>query len=112
MSREQVEEILQSVPIYQVDDDDHVSKDTCNDDRKEPPKKLFNCVTWVRDACEALQTQGAIAGRKLEGWDEIERKSVAYVNQKRAQSRWDGSWKGGSRGVPLMDLNTGEEIVE
>ena len=88
-SREQVEEILESVPVYQLD------------------VKEFNCRTWVRDAVEGLRNRGAIAAT-LE-WSEIERKSLDYVDRKRSQSRWDGSW---GTAVPLMDLIEGNEVVQ
>ena len=95
---EQVQRILESVPVYQVDDLDQAEAQS------------FSCRTWVRDALQELRRQGAVAA-ELEEWEVVERKALEYLDKKREQRRWSGTWKGGT-GVPLMDLLEGKEVVE
>jgi len=97
-SPDDVQRILDSVPIYQVED---LDKDEA---------QTFTCKTWVRDVLRELSSQGALSTNPGE-WDVVEREALAYVDKKRAQGRWDVTWKGGS-GIPVMDLLEGKEIVE
>jgi hypothetical protein len=94
----EVQRILDGVPIYQVEDLDKAEAQT------------FTCKTWVRDVLRELSSQGALSANPGE-WDVVERKALAYLDKKRAQGRWDVTWKGGS-GIPLMDLLEGRENVE
>ncbi|KAF2705587.1 hypothetical protein K504DRAFT_387627 [Pleomassaria siparia CBS 279.74] len=91
-----LEDLLATVPIYQRDDADRL-------------KALsFSCSTWLRDALEALGTQGAITG--IASWNEVKTKALAYV-EKKAQ---EGSWSAGRAedvGVPMLDLLDGKEIA-
>jgi len=97
-SSDDVQRILESVPIYQVEDLDKAEAQT------------FTCRTWVRDVLRELSKQGALA-TNLGEWEVVEREALEYLDKKRAQGRWDVTWKGGS-GTPLMDLLEGKELVE
>jgi hypothetical protein len=95
---DEVQRILEDVPIYQVEDLEKAEDQT------------FTCKTWVRDVLRELIGQGALAANVGE-WDVVEREALNYLDRKRAQGRWDTTWKGAS-GTPLMDLLDGKEIVE
>jgi hypothetical protein len=97
-SADEVQRILEGVPIYQVEDLDKAEGQT------------FTCKTWVRDVLRELSRQGALAANVGE-WDVVEREALEYSERKRAQGRWDTTWKGAS-GTPLMDLLEGKEIIE
>jgi hypothetical protein len=97
-SSDEVQQILDGVPIYQVEDLDKAEAQT------------FTCKTWVRDVLRALIGQGALAANAGE-WDVVEREALEYLDRKQKQGRWDSTWKGAS-GTPLMDLLEGKEIVE
>jgi hypothetical protein len=97
-SADEVQRILDSVPIHQAEDLDKAEAQT------------FTCKTWVRDVLRELSRQGALAANVGE-WVVVEREALAYLDKKRKQGRWDVTWKGGS-GIPLMDLLEGKEIVE
>ena len=86
------------MPIYQVEDLDKAEG------------QAFTCKTWVRDVLRELIGQGALAAN-LGEWDAVEREALGYLDRKRAQGRWDTTWKGASR-TPLIDLLEGKEIVE
>ncbi|KAM3415799.1 hypothetical protein BST61_g11608 [Cercospora zeina] len=98
-SLNRAQEILQTVPVYQVDDVD--SPDGANP---------FSCRTWVRDAFGELRKQGALKPQ-TEDWEDVERKALEYLDKKRGQGRWESTWKGG-KGVPLIDLLEGIELVK
>jgi hypothetical protein len=93
-----VQRILESVPVHQVDDLDQAKAQS------------FTCRTWIRDAWQELMRQGAITAQ-LEDWEDVEREALEYLDRKREQKRWDSTWKGGT-GAPLMDLLEGKEVVE
>jgi hypothetical protein len=96
-SADEVQRILDGVPIYQVEDLDKAGAQT------------FTCKTWVRDVLRELSRQGACAD--VGEWEVIEREALAYLGRKREQGRWDVTWKVGS-GIPLLDLLEGKEVVE
>jgi hypothetical protein len=96
-SADEVQRILDGVPIYQVEDLEKAEGQT------------FTCKTWVRDVLRELIGQRALAANAGE-WEVVEREALEYLDRKRAQGRWDAAWKGGS-GTPLMDLLEGKEII-
>jgi hypothetical protein len=89
-----VDEIMRSVPVYQVDDEDEAAKD-------------FNCVAWARAALEELRRRGAVKGAK--DWPQIQMLAMEYVQQKRDEGRWSGN---AQEDVPTLSLLTDEEVVE
>ena len=94
---EVIDEILESVPVYQVDDLD------------ESHTRTFSCRTWVRDALQLLSDRKTISG--FTSWVEVQQKSVEYVATKQRQRRWSSSWTG-PPGVPLMDaLGNNVELI-
>jgi hypothetical protein len=97
-SPEELDRILEAVPVYQVDDDG-------------PNRgQSFTCLTWVRAALEELRTQGAVAG--LGEWEAIQSKALEYVERKKTEEgRWSADWKGEVGVVPMLDLLTGREVV-
>nr|POE52146.1 hypothetical protein CFP56_52527 [Quercus suber] len=97
-SREDVQRILNGVHVGQADDVDDTTYE------------VFSCQTWIRDAFEELQRQGAITAG-CSDWGDVDQKARAYAEGKRAQGRWDGRWTGDSA-VPLMDLLEDKELVE
>lgn len=97
VSDEEVQRLVEEVPILQIDDPDTATAQS------------FTCQTWVRDVFQELRRQEAIA-TIFEEWEEVEQNASEYVETKREQRRWSGSWKGDSA-VPLMDLLQGKEIV-
>jgi hypothetical protein len=70
---------------------------------------MFDCRMWIRDAWTELRTRGAVSA-EIETWDEVERLAKWFVDLKRSEGRWDGSWKGDDR-VPTIDLLSGKEMV-
>ena len=97
-SRRHVQQILERVPVLQVDDPDVAAA------------RSFSCLTWVRDVWEALRAQGAMTG-EADGWEDVQRKALEYVAGKLEQGRWRMTWEGGS-GVPSLDLLKGKEVVK
>jgi len=95
-SADEVQQILDGVPIYQVEDN---VKDEA---------QTFTCKTWVRDVLREMSRQGAA---NVGEWDVVEREALAYLDRKRKQGRWDVTWKG-RPGTPLTDSLEGREIVE
>ncbi|KAK4496447.1 hypothetical protein PRZ48_012427 [Zasmidium cellare] len=89
-----LDKIFETMPVYQVDDPDKAKAES------------FNCRSWVWDALEELQRQGAVT--TLEDRTEIERQAREYFAQKREQGRWGKGWK---PGVPLMNLMEKKEII-
>lgn len=96
-SSDDVQKIMDAVPVYQVEDLDKAEAQT------------FTCRTWVRDVLRELSGQGALAANVGE-WEVAERQALGYLDGKRAQGRWDVAWKGGFE-IPLMDLIEGREVV-
>lgn len=91
-----LEGILEAVPLRQIDDPDQAAA------------QQFTCLTWVRSALEAARIQSAITG--LGEWDEIQRKALAFVQEKKQLGRWNEDWKG-EEGMPMLDLLDGSEII-
>lgn len=96
VSTDMVDEILEKVAVYQVDDADRAQAES------------FDCRTWIRAALEALKERSAIV--KSHDWMEVECQALAYVDRKREQGRWSETLEG-QPGVPLLDLTTGKEMV-
>ncbi|KAF1959320.1 hypothetical protein CC80DRAFT_533484 [Byssothecium circinans] len=95
-SPDALDRILETVPVYQVDDPDQAKAQS------------FSCSRWVRAALEELGRQGAVAA--LGEWEEIHKKAVEYVERKKEVGRWSAGWKG-EVGVPMLDLLDGREVV-
>lgn len=93
-SLEALDGILKAVPVYQVHD------------RREGDAQAFSCKTWVRAALEDLRGQGAVGG--LGQWDEIQRESLQYVEDQKAEGRWS---EGGKLEVPVLDLSDGRRMA-
>ncbi|KAK6434845.1 hypothetical protein LTR95_008974 [Oleoguttula sp. CCFEE 5521] len=92
---ERMQRVIDGVPVVKVKGDAEASN-------------TFSCVSWAQDVFLELVTQKAVMA-KYEGWDDLQRRAVEYVDRKREAGRWDGSWKDG--GVPLVDLFTDTEII-
>jgi hypothetical protein len=95
VSIDALEKVLNSVPVYQVDDVDQIKAQS------------FSCKTWVQSAVEALAKQGAIV--KLGDWEGIKTSALQYVEKKVEEGRWNGAWEG-DVGVPDVGFSS-REIV-
>ena len=92
------ERALKFVPVNVIDGVDKAQAES------------FTCRTLVRDALQELEKQGVVSN-ETRGWDAVELRALQYVDNKRAQKRWDSAWTG-CPGVPTMDLLVGKEIFE
>jgi hypothetical protein len=88
--------LKEHVQIYQLDDEDQVKA------------KEFNCVTWVKEAFEALRKHRLVSGAGK--WDDVRARAVQFVELKRLEGRWEVGWKG-EAGVPTLNVMDGTESV-
>ena len=93
-----IEELLKTTPVYQTDDPD----------RARARARAFNCVTWVRDAIEALK--GIQAVSSLLSWEEVEREALGYVRRKKEEGRWSAGQLDNK--IPKLDLLEGREVLK
>lgn len=91
----EVADILGEVPVYQRDDPDHEKA------------RAFDCVAWVRDAVHRLRVSGTVSG--LSAFDNIERRSLQYVERKKNAGRWAENLQ---PRVPTLDLLQEQELTE
>jgi len=50
----------------------------------------WNCVSWVKEASEAVLSDSAAIGTSLKEWEEVRTAALKYVDEKKAQHRFDG----------------------
>lgn len=94
--RSYVEQLLETVPIYQVDDSDQMKA------------QAFSCRTWIIEAYRRLQAEGAVAAGCIE-WEVLDRQAREWIDVQREQGRWRSTWTGSSA-VPTLNLLTGKDI--
>ncbi|KAF8119968.1 hypothetical protein EV363DRAFT_1408816 [Boletus edulis] len=64
----------------------------------------WNCVSWVRQALQALGESEGILGRRNLGWEMVRDAAMRYVTKKRDEGRFsqEGDWD--TSKVPTYDL--------
>lgn len=108
VTQDRLAEILRRVPVINDEDDDGGSGDSR---ATGAPTSKFNDVEWVRQALDALKQVDALADDGL-GWDDVFAGSLAYMQRKRAEGRWEVGWKGGNPDtVATFDLLTGKDVL-
>jgi hypothetical protein len=50
----------------------------------------WNCVSWVREALEAIQADGKALGTAIIEWSKVRDAAMAYCQKKRDEHRFDG----------------------
>ncbi|KAL9098956.1 MAG: hypothetical protein Q9163_005475 [Psora crenata] len=74
---------------------------------------VWNCVIWVKDALAKL-AEGKAMGTSQLNWQTVREAALRYVEEKKAQHRFDGKAENGwfiPRKPPTFDLLTGKEVI-
>ncbi|MCJ1437621.1 hypothetical protein MMC27_007008 [Xylographa pallens] len=73
----------------------------------------WNCVAWIKDALVKL-AEGNIMGTSQLDWQTVRDTALRYIEEKRAQHRFDGKAQKGQfdiRKPATFDLLTGKEVI-
>lgn len=70
----------------------------------------WNCVSWVKEAIEALQADGKALGTSILDWKKVSSEAMAYCQRKKDQHRFDGQGQFNMQKVATYDLLEGKEI--
>lgn len=89
---ERLIEILRNVPVIQND-------------------STWNCVAWVRDALQALRTDGKAIGTRQLDWVTVRDKALAYCEEKKTKHRFDGQGRFDMKYPATYDLLIGKETI-
>jgi len=71
----------------------------------------WNCVSWVKEALEALNTDGKILGTKVTEWQTVRDGAMWYIQQKKAEHRFDGKGNFNMKYAATYDLLDGKETI-
>ncbi|KAG2415380.1 hypothetical protein HFD88_006571 [Aspergillus terreus] len=71
----------------------------------------WNCVSWVKEALEALETDKNALGSSVLEWDKIRNTAMEYCQRKKGQHRFDGQGQFDKDKVPTYDLMERKEII-
>ena len=91
-NRRQLEDVLRHVQVVQGD-------------------KSWNCVIWVKNALEALQSNRKAVGTSSLDWSKVRAASMKYIQQKKDQHRYDGKAEFDASKTATLDLLEGRETV-
>jgi len=89
---EQLVMILRDVPIIQGD-------------------RAWNCVTWVKNALEALQSDKKALGTRRIEWIPVRDAAMKYCGDKKNEHRFDGSRGFNMSDVATYDFLEGRETI-
>ncbi|KAL8970776.1 MAG: hypothetical protein Q9197_003631 [Variospora fuerteventurae] len=71
----------------------------------------WNCISWVRNALEAVRADGQAVGTSQLDWETVRRTAKEYVREKKDAHRFDGKGEFDMRKAATYDLLEGREIV-
>ncbi len=71
----------------------------------------WTCITWVRNALEAVGADGKAVGTARLDWETVRRTAKEYVGKKKAAHRFDGKGDADMTITATYDLLEGREIV-
>ncbi|MCJ1252531.1 hypothetical protein MMC24_000337 [Lignoscripta atroalba] len=74
--------------------------------------RAWNCVSWVKDALEALRAEeGKALGTCQLDWSTVRDRAMRYCQEKRDQHRFDGTRSWDMSRAPTYDLLVGRETI-
>jgi len=82
--------------------------------RRVPIEQEGNCVTWIRDAFERLNTDTKALGNRVVDWQTVRDAAMGYVERKKAEHRFDGQSEPGKFDISVIatfDLLQGKETI-
>lgn len=74
----------------------------------------WNCIAWVKEALERVQSDGRALSKHLADWETIRTEAMQYVEKKKAQHRFDGKAHVGAFDkdvVPTWDMMKKKETM-
>lgn len=74
-------------------------------------KRGWNCVSWMKEALEAIDTDGQALGTSVVGWQTARERAMWYIEKKKAEHRFDGKWNFDMRFAPTYNLLDGKETM-
>ncbi|KAL2072014.1 hypothetical protein VTL71DRAFT_11357 [Oculimacula yallundae] len=77
----------------------------------KPDELGWNCVSWVKEALAALQTDGRALGTGNVDWKVIRDAAMSYVEKKKEEHRFDGKGDYDSSRAPTWDILEGRETI-
>jgi len=69
-------------------------------------------VAWVKEALEALSTEGKVVGTSILEWRNIRETCMSYVQMKRNQHRFDGTRDFNTDDPPTFDMLEDKEVIK
>jgi hypothetical protein len=64
----------------------------------------WNCVSWVQEALSEVKSSKKVVGTSVVGWKAVRDAAMDYVQEKKAQHRFDGEGNFDTSHVPTFDL--------
>lgn len=71
----------------------------------------WNCVFWVKEALEELETDGKAIGTGVMDWDNVRDAVMEYTQRKKDEHRFDGKGNFDMMKVPTFDLIERKETI-
>ncbi|RKF78050.1 hypothetical protein GcM1_214018 [Golovinomyces cichoracearum] len=71
----------------------------------------WNCVSWVKEALEALWSNEKVLGTAITDWDEVRASSMNFCQKKIDQHRFDGKANFDMKMPPTLCLLEGKELI-
>jgi len=71
----------------------------------------WNCVSWVKEALRDLDADGKALGTSVMGWQAVRDGAMRYVQQKKADHRFDGKGNFDMKFAATFDLLDGKETI-
>jgi hypothetical protein len=72
----------------------------------------WNCVSWVKEALEALTADGKALGTSVTEWPVVRDGAMWYIHKKKAEHRFDGKGNFNMRLAATYDLLGGKETIQ
>lgn len=71
----------------------------------------WNCVSWVKEALEALERDGKAIGTGKLDWTSVRNGAMSYVERKKRAHRFDGQGSFDMTKPPTYNLFEGAETI-
>ena len=71
----------------------------------------WNCVSWVREALEAVQADGKALGTSIIDWGKVRDAAMTYCQKKRDEHRFDGEGNYDMSKAATYDLIERKETI-
>lgn len=71
----------------------------------------WNCVEWVKEALEAIQSDGKALGTSVVKWSSVRNTAMWYVAKKKSEHRLDGQGDGSDPRAPTWSLLDQNELI-